>query len=106
MSRNKSQPTIGVDVFKEIVNDMTQQLNTNLINLNTKVDKITNRLNAQDLKINDLGQRVETLEKHITYADAADHLQSHNHKLNLTLTLKTILPQTQIKQWMQTETTI
>ena len=24
-----------------------------------------------DLKINDLGQRVETLEKHITYADAA-----------------------------------
>ena len=67
----KPEPSIGVDVFKEIMNDMTQQLNTNLINLNTKVDNITNRLNAQDLKINDLGQRVETLEKHITYADAA-----------------------------------
>ena len=65
------KPTIGVDVFKEIINDMTQQLNTNLINLNTKVDNITNCLNAQDLKINDLGQRVETLEKHLTYADAA-----------------------------------
>ena len=46
-------------------------MNTNFINLNTKVDNITNNLNAQDLKINDLGQRVETLEKHITYADAA-----------------------------------
>ena len=46
-------------------------MNTNLNNLNTKVDNITNCLNAQDLKINDLGQRVEKLEKHLTYADAA-----------------------------------
>ena len=71
MSGNKSEPTIGVDVFKELINDMTQQLNTNLNNLNTKVDNITNRLNSQDLRINDLGQRVETLEKHLTYAEAA-----------------------------------
>ena len=71
MSGNKSEPTIGVDIFKELINDMTQQLNTNLNNLNTKVDNITNRLNAQDLKINNLGQRVETLEKHLTYAEAA-----------------------------------
>ena len=71
MSGNKSEPTIGVDVFKGLINDMTQQLNTNLINLNTKVDNITNRLNAQDIKINNLDQRVETLEKQLTYAEAA-----------------------------------
>ena len=35
------------------------------------MDNITNRLNSQDLRINDLGQRVETLEKHLTYAEAA-----------------------------------
>jgi len=38
--------------------------------VNTKLDNITTRLNIQDLKINDLGQRVESLEKHITYAEA------------------------------------
>ena len=71
MSGNKSEPTIGVDIFKELINDMTQQLNTNLINLNTKVDNITNHLNAQDIKINNLDQRVETLEKQLTYAKSA-----------------------------------
>ena len=49
---------------------MTQQINTNLTNLNTKVDTITTRLNIQDAKINNLNQRVENLEKQ-TYAEAA-----------------------------------
>ena len=40
-------------------------------NLGTKIDSINTRLNEQALKINDLGQRVEKLEKHIPYADAA-----------------------------------
>ena len=68
MSGNKSEPTIGVEIFKELINDMKNELNTNL---GTKLDNITTRLNSQDLKINDLGQRVETLEKHRTYAEAA-----------------------------------
>ena len=71
MSGNKSEPTIGVDIFKELINDMKNELNINLVNVNTKLDNITTRLNSQDLKINDLGQRVESLEKHLTYAEAA-----------------------------------
>ena len=35
------------------------------------MDKIATRIQQQDLKICDLEQRVETLEKHITYTDAA-----------------------------------
>ena len=52
MSGNKSEPTIEVDIFKELINDMTNQLNTNLVNLNTKVDNITKHLhNQQNLPI-------------------------------------------------------
>ena len=87
-----------MDIFKEIMNDMTQQLNTNLINLNTKVDNITNRLNAQDLKINDLGQMVETLKKHITYADAARSPPKPQPQTKPNTNNETILPQTQIKK--------
>ena len=47
------------------------EINTNLMNINTKLDIITTRIHYQDLKISDLGQRVESLEKHLTYADAA-----------------------------------
>ena len=68
MSGNKPEPTIGVDIFKELINDMKNELKTDL---GTKIDNINTHLNAQDLKINDLGQRVEKLEKHLTYADAA-----------------------------------
>ena len=59
---SSSKPTIDVDVFKEVISDMTQQINTNLTTLNTKVDTITTRLDLQDAKINDLNQRVEKLE--------------------------------------------
>ena len=72
-----SKPTIEVDVFKELISDMTQQINTNITTtntnltaLNTKIDTITTRLNLQDEKINDLNQRVEKLEKQ-SYADVA-----------------------------------
>ena len=41
---------------------MTQQINTNLTTLITKVDSITTRLDLQDAKLNDLNQRVEKLE--------------------------------------------
>jgi len=47
------------------------EINTNLMNVNTKLDIITTCIHYQDLKISDLGQRVESLEKHLTYADAA-----------------------------------
>ena len=71
MSGSQSAPMIGVDIFKELINDMKNELNTNLVNVNTKLDNITTRINYQDLKISDLGQRVESLEKHLTYAEAA-----------------------------------
>ena len=61
------EATIGVDVFKELINDMKNTLETNL---GTKIDNINTRINKQDLEINDLGQRVENLEKHLTYAEA------------------------------------
>ena len=50
---------------------MKNEINTNLMNVNTKLDIITTLIHSQDLKISDLGQRVESLEKHLTYADAA-----------------------------------
>ena len=96
------QPTIGVDVFKELISELKTDFGTKLSNLDstmatkfntlsnstgtsinslntdisTKLDSITARLNNQDFKINNLGHRVETLEKHIatypiTYAEAA-----------------------------------
>ena len=61
------EPTITVDVFKELINAMQTTLETDL---GMKIDNINNRINNQDLRINDLGQRVENLEKHLTYADA------------------------------------
>ena len=95
-------PTIGVDVFKDLINQMKTEIKsdlgildstmgTKLTNLDstmgtklsnlgtdmgTKLDNINACLNNQDLRISDLGQRVETLEKHIsthpnTYAEAA-----------------------------------
>ena len=60
------EPTITVDVFKELINAMQTTLEANL---GTKIDNIHNRINTQDLRINDLGQRVENLEKHLTYAE-------------------------------------
>ena len=70
-----SAPTIGVDIFKEQINAMENEINTNinqnLVNVTATMDKIATRIQQQDLKICDLEQRVETLEKHITYADAA-----------------------------------
>ena len=59
---SSSKPTIDVDVFKEVISDMKQQINTNLITLITKVATITTRLDLQDAKLNDLNQRVEKLE--------------------------------------------
>ena len=95
-------PTIGVDVFKDLINQMKTEIRSDFTNLDstmgtkfntlststgtsistlstdigTKLDNINARLNNQDLRISDLGQRVETLEKHIsthptTYAEAA-----------------------------------
>ena len=66
-------PTIGVDVFKDLINEMKNELKTDL---GTKIDNINARLNHQDQKISDQGQRVESLEKHITtqhttYAETA-----------------------------------
>ena len=66
-----SAPTIGVDIFKELINDMKNELNTNLVNVNAKLDSLTTHIHYQDMEISDLGQRVEPLEKHLTYADAA-----------------------------------
>ena len=89
-----TQPTIGVDVFKDLINQMKTEIRSDFTNLDstmgtklstlnnlstdmgTKLDNINARLNNQDLRISDLGQRVETLEKHIsthpsTYAEAA-----------------------------------
>ena len=60
------EATIGVDVFKELIDAMQTKLEANL---GTKIDTINNRINNQDLRINDLGQRVENLEKHLTYAE-------------------------------------
>ena len=83
-------PTIGVDVFKDLINEMKNDLKNDL---GTKIDNINARLNHQDQKINDLGQRVESLEKqittqHITYAEAAKSPpkpQQHNININSTL---------------------
>ena len=95
-----STPTIGVDVFKELINSLENKINTNLdqtianvnnnlnqniVNVNTNLNKnidtvntnlniniatvtsklaeIITRIQQQDIKINDLEQRVETLEK-------------------------------------------
>jgi len=40
------------------------------VKVNAKLDNITTSIQYQDLKIFDLEQRVETLEKHITYTEA------------------------------------
>ena len=63
-------PTIGVDVFKDLIHQMKTEIKTDLGNLGTdlgtmgtKLDNINTRLNNQDLRISDLGQRVETLKK-------------------------------------------
>jgi len=71
MNGNQSAPTIGVDIFKELINYMKNELNTNVVNVNAKLDSITTRIHYQDLMISDLGQQVESLEKHHTYAEAA-----------------------------------
>merc|ERR1711895_396065 len=61
-------------------NTLSTNTGTSISNLNTdistKLDSINARMNNQDLRINNLGQRVETLEKQITtypitYAEAA-----------------------------------
>ena len=93
-------PTIGVDVFQDLINQMKTEIKTDLGNLGTdlgtmgtKLDNINARLNNQDLRISDLGQRVETLEKHIstntiTYAEAAKSPpkpQQTNTNVNTTL---------------------
>ena len=52
------------------MNEINTNLNTNLTNINTKLDIITTRIHYQDMKISDLGQRVESQQKHLTYADA------------------------------------
>ena len=70
-SASTSTPTIGVDIFKELINGMKNEINTNLVNDNAKLDSITTRIHYQELKINDLGQRVESLEKHLSYSDVA-----------------------------------
>merc|ERR1712082_322597 len=82
-------PTIGVDIFKDLINEMNNELKTDL---GTKIDNINTRLNHQDQKISDLGQRVENLEKHITYADASrsppkppQHNTNNNSTLNSTI---------------------
>ena len=61
----RESPTIGVDVFKDLINDMKNDLKADL---GTKIDNINTRLNHQDQKLSDLGQRVESLENthHIT----------------------------------------
>ena len=59
---SSSKLIIDVDVFKEVISDMKQQINTNLITLITKVATITTRIDPQDAKLNDLNQRVEKLE--------------------------------------------
>ena len=73
-----SAPTIGVDVFKELINgiksdinDMNNGINTNLANFNSKLDGITTCIHLHEMKINDLGQRMESLEKNRTYSDIA-----------------------------------
>ena len=65
-----------IELKNEIMNKMDNtnatlntKLDTTHATLNSKLDHITTRLNTQDLKINDLSQRVESLEKHLTYAD-------------------------------------
>ena len=93
-------PTIGVDVFKDLINQMKTEIKTDLGNLGTdlgtmgtNINNINARLNYQDQKISDLGQRVESLEKHITtqhitYAEAAKSPpkpQQHNTNINSTL---------------------
>ena len=82
MSGSKTEQTIGVDIFKELINDMKNELKTQNSELGTKIDSINTRLNAQDLRINDLGQRVETLEKHLTYAEAAKTLPQPSIQTN------------------------
>ena len=46
-------PTIGVDVFKDLINDMKNELKADLGN---RIDNINASLNNQDKKISDLGQ--------------------------------------------------
>ena len=65
-----------IELKNEIMNKMDNtnatlntKLDTTHATLNSKLDHITTRLNTQDLKINDLSQRVESLEKHLTYAE-------------------------------------
>ena len=102
-------PTIGVDVFKDLINQMKTEIKTDLGNLGTdlgnlgtdlgtmgtKLDNINARLNNQDLKISDLGQRVESLEKHIsthtiTYAEAAKSPpKPQQNNTNISSTLST-----------------
>ena len=92
---NGTTPTIGVDVFKDLINEMKNELKTDL---GTKIDNINTRLNNQENIISDLGQRFENLEKHITTqhitnAEAAKSppkpLQ-HNTNISSTLNSTTI----------------
>ena len=86
-------PTIGVDVFKDLINDMKNDLKADL---GTKIDNINTRLNHQDQKLSDLGQRVESLEKHITsqhnsYSEAAKSPpKPHQSSTNVNTTLSTL----------------
>ena len=86
-------PTIGVDVFKDLINDMKNDLKADL---GTKIDNINTRLNHQDQKLSDLGQRVESLEKHITsqhisYSEAAKSPpKPHQSSTNVNTTISTL----------------
>ena len=89
---SRAAPTIGVDMFKDLINQMKTEIKSDLGNLGnnlgtmgTKIDNINARLNYQDQRISDLGQRVESIEKHITtqnitYAEP----QQHNTNINST----------------------
>ena len=55
-------------LFTELKNELFKKIDNSDVRINTKLDAITIR--TQDVKINDLNQRVESLEKAITYSDA------------------------------------
>ena len=83
--------------ISEMNNGIRKEINTNLANFNSKLDGITTRIHLHELKINDLGQRVESLEKHITYSDVAKLPPQPLPQPNPTQTLKITLMSTLTK---------
>ena len=101
-STSASTPTIGVDIFKELINAMenkiNQNINQNLVNVTATMDKIATRIQQQDSKINNLEQKLNRWRSTSHTQMWQNYHLNHYHNLIPTLTLKITLTPTQTKQ--------